>query len=73
MRCAVDPSALARIVELFVLRDLIPGTVRCARTADWLDVEVVVADMDAQVAEHLVQRMRQMPVVVDAELARTGA
>jgi len=76
LRAAVDPSALSRVVEMFVLRDLIPARVSCERLRRGdgeLAIEVDVVDLDANVAEHLVRRMRQMPVVLTALLERHEA
>lgn len=63
---AVEPSAALRVLEMFAQRDLIPNQLIC-RQIDGpepsLHIEVSVAGLDHQHAEHLALRMRNiMPV-----------
>lgn len=64
---AVEPSVLARVVEMFTLRDLVPTAVSCrqvARSEPCLRIDVEVSGLDPQHAEHLALRMRNlMPVI----------
>ena len=68
---AEDPSVLARVLELFVLRDLIPHEVSCRRVvreAPELHMELEVAGLEPGHAEHLAQRMRNMMPVLSVLL-----
>lgn len=70
-----EPSVLARVVEMFVLRDLIPASLTCrqqpgAYGVEMLRIEVEVAGMDHQHAEHVAHRMRNIMPVAGVMLAR---
>jgi acetolactate synthase small subunit len=63
---AAEPSVLSRVIGLFAQRDLIPHRLDCRRIdgpEPALQIEVSVAGLDRQHAEHLALRMRNiMPV-----------
>jgi len=63
---ALEPSVILRVMEMFAQRDLIPDRFNCRRTGGpepALHIEVCVAGLDRQQAEHLALRMRNiMPV-----------
>jgi acetolactate synthase small subunit len=70
-----EPSVLARVVEMFVLRDLIPASLTCrqqpgADGVEMLRIEVEVAGMHHQHAEHVAHRMRNIMPVAGVMLAR---
>ncbi len=64
----LEPSVLSRVVELFVLRDLIPHDVHCRSQGEELRVDVAVAGMDPDKAEHVAARIRQFPTVLSVLL-----
>ncbi|MDP6567983.1 MAG: hypothetical protein QF578_24370 [Alphaproteobacteria bacterium] len=65
VQAEAEPSVLARVVELFVLRDLLPQTVSCRQDGPArLRLDVTVDGLEEGVADHLAARMRNiMPVV----------
>ncbi len=63
VRAEREPSVLSRVVELFVLRDLIPSRVVCEADANGIRLEVVVDGLDEVQANHVAQRIRQFPTV----------
>jgi hypothetical protein len=68
---SVEPSVLSRVIELFTLRDLIPAAVSCRqvrRNEPELRIDVEVSGLDAQHAEHLALRMRNMLPVISVLL-----
>ena len=71
-RAERKPSVLSRVVELFVLRDLIPTRVACDADANGIRLEVVVDGLDEVQANHVAQHIRQFPTVESLLLARDG-
>ena len=68
---AVEASVLARVIELFTLRDLIPTAVSCQqmqRQDPEMRIDVEVSGLDTQHAEHLALRMRNMMPVMNVLL-----
>lgn len=67
---AVEPSVLSRVVEMFVLRDLIPSAVRCDLIDDEqrLAIAVEITELPENQANHLVLRMQQFPTVIEVTL-----
>lgn len=68
---AREPSVLLRVLELFAMRDLIPAKVRCQHTdgpEPGLRIEVSVAGLERQQAEHLALRMRNIAPVTNVML-----
>lgn len=64
-----DPSVLSRVVELFVLRDLIPSRVSCRRHAgDELRIDLEVAGLAEHEAGHVARRLRGIPTVTGVML-----
>ena len=72
VRAVREPSVLARVIELFVLRDLIPARVVCEANDEQITIEVVVDGMEAAKADHVAQRIRQFPTVESVLLGREG-
>ena len=70
VRAVREPSVLSRVVELFVLRDLIPAHVRCEAGETTILVELTVDGLDDVQANHVAQRIRQFPTVESVLLAR---
>lgn len=64
---AVDPSSLARVIEQFVLRDLVPSRVS-ARLIEGTDpelrIDVDVAGLEDHEAEHVARRIGAFPCVL---------
>lgn len=73
---AVDPSALSRVIELFALRDLVPSRVS-SRLVEGTDpelrIDLDVAGLEDQEAEHLARRLGQFPCVLRVLVDRPGA
>ena len=73
---AVDPSSLARVIEQFVLRDLVPSRVS-ARLVEGTDpelrIDVDVAGLEDQEAEHVARRIGAFPCVLRVLVDRAGA
>lgn len=65
---ACDPSALLRVLEMFALRNLIPDDVRCHTDGDCLTIMVRVRGLAPQMADHLVQRFSNFPIVQSARV-----
>lgn len=71
VRAVADPSVLSRVVEQFVLRDLIPSHVNCRRhAADELRIELEVVGLAEQEASHVARRLRGIPTVTGVLLQR---
>lgn len=73
---AVDPSALSRVIELFALRDLVPARVS-SRLVEGTDpelrIDVDVAGLADQEAEHVARRLAQFPCVLRVLMDRPSA
>ena len=66
IRTALDPSSLARVIELFSILSLVPETVQSRRldgAPDELRIDVVVSGISQQKAQHLQVRIGQFPCV----------
>jgi hypothetical protein len=70
VRGLLEPSVLSRVIEMFVLRDLIPHQVASRAVDDELRIDLAVRGLSAQQAEHLAQRIRQFPAVLGVLLQR---
>jgi len=69
----LEPSVLPRVLELFTLRDLVPSEVACRQVPKHepeLRIDVTVAGLDPDHAEHLAERMRTMMPVISVLLER---
>lgn len=75
VRAAVEPSVLSRVVEQFVLRDLIPQSVTSQVLAGRaeLRVDLEVTGLTTQQAEHVAQRIRQFPPVLGVLMETSSA
>ncbi len=73
---AVDPSSLARVIEQFVLRDLVPSRIS-SRLVEGTDpelrIDVDVAGLEDQEAEHVARKLGQFPCVLRVLMDRAGA
>lgn len=73
---AVDPSALSRVIEQFVLRDLMPSRVS-ARLVEGTDpelrIDLDVAGLEDHEAEHVARRLSQFPCVLRVLVDGPGA
>ena len=69
VQAEAEPSVLARVLEPFALRNLVPLAVHCRRARSGLRIEVTVAGLEVQVVEHLTARLNQL-VPVETVLAR---
>jgi acetolactate synthase small subunit len=64
-----EPSVLSRVVELFVLRDLIPYDLHCRQVGDdGLRIDLGVRGMTPEQADHVATRIRQFPTVLSVLL-----
>jgi len=71
VRAVADPSVLSRVVEQFVLRDLIPDRVSCRRHgADELRIDLEVAGLAEHEAGHVARRLSAFPSVTGVLLQR---
>jgi hypothetical protein len=72
LRALADPSSLSRVLEQFALRNLVPVRVHCERRegGEELGIDVEVAGLGAQEADHLVRRFGSFPVVTGVLLQR---
>lgn len=71
VRAVADPSVLSRVVEQFVLRDLIPDRVSCWRhAADELRIDLEVAGLAEREASHVARRLSAFPAVTGVLLQR---
>lgn len=68
VRAVVDPSVLSRVLELFVLRGLVPDRVRCERRADELSIELEIAGLAEHEAGNVARRLRTFPTVTSVLL-----
>jgi acetolactate synthase small subunit len=67
----IEPSVLPRIVALFAQRDLIPSRLYCQQCGGpkpVLQIEISVAGLERQHAEHLALRMRNIAPVTKVML-----
>ena len=73
---AVDPSSLARVIEQFVLRDLVPSRVS-SRLVEGTDpelrIDVDVVGLEDQEAEHVARKLGQFPCVLRVLMNRAAA
>ncbi len=63
-----EPSVFARIVGLFVQRDLVPERASCVAVhrdgRDWLEIDIEAAGLEEMPARHLASRIEQLfPVI----------
>lgn len=65
-----EPATLARVVEVFALRSLLPRALSCDATGQDLRVAVTLGNLDPEEAERLAERLRQI-VIVDQVLVET--
>ena len=74
VRAASDPSVLSRVVELFVLRDLVPRHVACQLIEERseLRIDLEVDGLKPSEAEHVARRMRQFPPVIGVLMQQDG-
>ncbi len=71
VRAVADPSVLSRVVEQFALRGLVPVSVQARRRGpDQLQIELVVAGLGDQEADHVAALMRCFPTVTGVMLQR---
>ncbi len=63
VRAAAEPQAMPRLLELFALRSLVPSRWRAETSGAELRVDIEIAELDRDTAEHLAARMRQMVTV----------
>ena len=71
VRAVADPSVLSRVVELFVLRNLIPNRVNCWRHATHeLRIDLEVAGLAEREACHVAKRLGAFPAVTGVLLRR---
>jgi len=67
-----EPSVLSRVIEMFALRDLIPHDVTCRVEEGHeprLLIELQVRGLEAQHAQHLAQRMRNIVPVLAVDFS----
>ena len=73
---AVDPSSLSRVIEQFVLRDLVPSRVS-ARLVEGTDpelrIDVDVSGLEDLEAEHVARKLGTFPCVLRVLMDRAGA
>jgi len=65
-----EPATLARVVEVFALRSLLPRALSCEATGQDLRIALTLGDLDAEEAERLAERLRQI-VIVDQVMVET--
>ncbi|MFP6771823.1 MAG: hypothetical protein VCE74_05740 [Alphaproteobacteria bacterium] len=66
---AADASTLARVVELFALRGLVPDEVSCKRTDDdGYHIHIAIPDLAEAKAANLAARMRNIVPVMGVVL-----
>lgn len=65
-----EPATLARVVEVFALRSLLPRALTCEAGAEELRVAVTLGNLDPEETERLAERLRQI-VIVDQVLVET--
>ena len=62
-----EPATLARVVEVFALRSLLPRAVNAEATGQDLRIALTLGNLDAEEAERLAERLSQI-VIVDQVL-----
>jgi hypothetical protein len=62
-----EPATIARVVEVFALRSLLPRTLSCETLGDELRIAVTLGPVETEEAERLAERLRQI-VIVDQVL-----
>ena len=62
-----EPATLARVIEVFALRSLLPRALSCEATGEALRIAVTFGSVDTEEAERLAERLRQI-VIVDQVL-----
>ena len=67
-----EPATLARVIEMFALRSLLPQSVVAMAEADRLSMSVAVAGLEPDAAEVLAERLRQV-VIVDSVVLELAA
>jgi acetolactate synthase regulatory subunit len=73
IRAVAEPQALARVLELFVLRGLVPSRFHGRVMADGrLQIDIAVGGLDAGQATHLAARLRNI-ILVESVLLRPPA
>ena len=65
-----EPATLARVVEVFALRSLLPSTLAAEATGQDLRIAVTLGSVEPEEAERLAERLRQI-VIVDQVLVET--
>ena len=70
VRAVREASVLSRVVELFVLRGLVPTRVTSEAGAEHIRIELTVDGLEAAQADHIAQRIRQFPTVESVLLRR---
>jgi acetolactate synthase small subunit len=63
-----DPQSLLRVLGLFAQRQIVLQSVHCERRGDDLHMTMAAADMDAAMANNVAEKLRQLVVVVQAQL-----
>jgi hypothetical protein len=68
-----EPATIARVVEVFALRSLMPHALTCAAEGGDLRIALTLGKLDPEETERLAERLRQI-VIVDQVLveARLG-
>ena len=64
VRAEAEPSVLPRVLEPFVLRNLVPLAVHCRRERAGLRIDVTVAGLEVREVEHLTRRLNQLVPVL---------
>ena len=76
IRAEAEPGILARLIELFAKRNLVPASVQARLVGperDQLAIDVQIDGLDPGLAEILAERMRQMVSVERVLLAELRA
>ncbi len=72
VRAVADPSVLSRVVEQFVLRNLVPESVQARRRGpDELQIDLGVTGLGGQEADHVAALVRGFPTVTGVMLQRS--
>lgn len=66
----VDPQSLARVVDCFALRAIVPVTTDMRVSGDRMRIEIVVADLAAQQAAIIAAKLGEAVVVFDVRLCQ---
>jgi hypothetical protein len=67
-----EPATLARVIELFALRSLLPQSVVCVAHDDEVSITVTMAGLGQDAAEVLAERLRQIVIVGSVGLERSA-